>query len=110
MHALQVEPSPVVQQLGPATVPLRPEAGHNHRLPDDRPHLTTAPADEGDGVGIDGNRIVYQLKMTLRAVYPTIRRRMQVCKNATRAQLEKERDRVNARIAAALESYMDGDD
>jgi sortase A len=110
VHAQQIESSRVVQQSSAATVPPGPGPGPDRPLPDDRRDLGTAHADDEKGAGMDGNRVLYQLKTTLRAIYPPIWQRMQVWKNATVAQLQKERDRLNARIAAALESYMEGGD
>jgi sortase A len=105
VHAQQLEPTRAVQQVRPANGSPKAE-----RTPDDGPNLSTQHADEWDSVVIVMNRVLYQLKTTLRAIYPPIGRRMQVWKNATRAQLEKERDRLSARIAAALESYINGDE
>jgi hypothetical protein len=56
-----------------------------------------------------GNRVLFQLKTTLEDIYPPAWQRIQVWENATLAQLQKERDRLNARIEAAVESYMNGD-
>jgi sortase A len=110
VQAQQIESSGVVQQRTAATVPPRPEPGPDRPWPDDRLDLRTAHADGGKSVRMDGNRVLYQLKATLRTICPPIWRRMQLWENATRVQLQKERERLDARIAAALESYMDGDD
>jgi sortase A len=94
------------------TVPPRPEPGLDIDRPSsgDRPDPGTGPMDDGNGVGMARNPVLYRLKTTLRDIYPPIWRRMQVWESATLAQLQKERDWFNAQIAAALESYMDGDD
>jgi sortase A len=110
VHAQQIESSQVVEQRSASTVPPRPEPGPDRPSPDDRPELATAHADQGESVGMHGNRALFQLKMTLRDTYPAIWRRIELWENASLAQLQKKRDWVNTRIAAALESYMNGDD
>ena len=135
VHAQQIEPSWVIKQSAgqtqprpasdggaesrpsAATVPPRPEPSGDRPSPHDRLDLGTTHPDDAKGVGIDGNRVLnqlkmtlYQLEMTLRDVYPPIWRHLQVWENATLTQLQKERDRLHARMAAALESYMDGGD
>jgi LPXTG-site transpeptidase (sortase) family protein len=126
VHAQEIDPSRVVQQglcqtpLGPlsdgsaegcpsaATVPPRPEPGPDRPVSDDRPESGAARI--GDGLATAGNRILYQLEMPLRDIYPPIWLRIQLWENETLTELRTERDRVNARIATALESFMDGDD
>jgi hypothetical protein len=87
-----------------ATVPPRPERGPDH------PSSASGATRIGDGLARGGNRILYQLEMPLRDIYPPIWLRIQLWENETLTELRTERDRVNARIATALESFMDGDD
>ncbi len=108
VHAQQIESSRVVQQRSASSVPPRP-AGPDRLSPDDRPELATAHADQGESVGMLGNRVLFQLKMTLQNTYPPIRRRIELWESASLAQLQKERDWLNTRIEAAVESYMNGD-
>ena len=126
VHAQEIEPSRVVQQglcqtqLGPAsdgsaqgcpsaaTVPPRPEPGPDHPAFNDR--AESGATRIGDGLATGGNRILYQLKMTLRDIYPPIWLRIQLWENESLTELRREQDRVDARIAAALESFMDGEE
>jgi hypothetical protein len=125
VHAQEIESSRVGNhslcqtQLGPASdgsgdgcpsaatvapTPVPPE----RPSPGDRAESGETHVDGGLFTDADG--VLSQIKITLREIYPPIGRRMQVWENATLAQLQQERDRLNARIAVALESYMNGDD
>jgi sortase A len=108
VRAEQIESSQVVQQRSASTLPPRP-AGPDRPSPDDRSELATAHPDQGESVGMLGNRILFQLETKLQDTYPPICRRLKVWENASLAQLRKERDWLNTRIAAAVESYMNGD-
>jgi sortase A len=108
VHAQQIESSRVVQQRSASALPPRP-AGPDRPSPDDRSELATAHPDEGESVGMLGNRVLFQLETKLQDTYPPICRRLKVWENASLAQLHKERNWLNTRIAAAVESYMDGD-
>jgi sortase A len=110
VHAQQIEPSPVAQQPSAAAEVPKPEAASNLEPLEGRQGVGSALGNGGESVGINGNQVLHQLKVTLGAIYPPVWRRMQVWENATLARLQKERDRLHARIAAALESYMEGDD
>jgi sortase A len=120
VHAQQIEFSGVVKQslcqtqLTPAsdggaescpssaTALQRPEPGPDRPSPGGRPALGTARV-----AGAAGDSVLYQLKVTLEDIPPLIWRRIQVWENATLARLQENWDRLNAQIAAALESYMD---
>jgi LPXTG-site transpeptidase (sortase) family protein len=126
VHAQETEPSGVVHQalgqsqLGPssggsaegcpsaATVPPTPEPGPDLLAFNNRAECRATRI--ADGLATGGNRILYQLKMTLQDIYPLIWLRIQLCQNETLTELRRERDPVNARIAAALESFMDGEE
>jgi sortase A len=108
VRAEQIESSQVVQRRSASTLPPRP-AGPDRPSPDDRPELATAHPDQGESVGMLGNRVLFQLETKLQDTYPPICRRLKVWENASLAQLRKERDWLNTRIAAAVESYMNGD-
>jgi hypothetical protein len=126
VHAQLIEPSPAAQQghcqtqNGPAsdgsaegypsaaTVP--PSSGPSPDRPSSDDRAESSAARIGEGLATGGNGVLYQVKMTLRDIYPPIWRRIQLWENETFTELRRERDRLNARVAAALESYMNGDD